>query len=597
MNVLAHAEPAGGAPLKDVVIASGVALVAVVLLAVFTVIFRRGGMNWLRSIARFSERLTGFPAWAIVPVAVTGVSAIVAAFGFYWDVSTHIDNGRDAGPFANPSHFFILFGLVGIALAGYLSGLLAQEEEGPKNGVRVLGWTFPTAGLLLLVCGVIALAGFPLDDVWHRLFGQDVTLWGPTHVQMVGGASLSTLGMWMLIREAAPYRTEGIDPAWFRHREIGLAGAFVIGLSTLQAEFDFAVPQFRLIYHPILIMLAATIGLVAARVRLGRWGALSAVLFYLVVRGTLSLLVGPVLGRTTLHFPLYLVEALLIEGVALALGTQNRLRFALASGAAVGTVGLAAEWGWSQVWMSNPWPAPLLSEAWVPVLAALGGAVIGTLIGSALNKDVGRFSLPRWVPAVAGVLAIGSLVYAAPMSLGEPVSARVTLDRATPDAERAVATVELTPKDAADDALWFHALAWQGLDWERGSSVLSHFEEVEPGVYRSQEPVPVSGDWKSLIRLHVDDHVTAVPMYLPEDPAIPAKEVPAPDSFERTFVADKDIVQREAVGGNNTLMRIGYSILLAIGIVWIASMGWGLARLANGAAQPKRKTHGGLATT
>ena len=48
--------------------------------------------------------------------------------------------------------------------------------------------------MLILVCSGIALAGFPLDDVWHRIFGQDVTLWGPTHLLLFGGASLSTLG-------------------------------------------------------------------------------------------------------------------------------------------------------------------------------------------------------------------------------------------------------------------------------------------------------------------------------------------------------------------------------------------------------------------
>ena len=42
-------------------------------------------------------------------------------------------------------------------------------------------------------CGLYALIGFPLDDIWHRIFGQDVTLWGPTHLMMIGGAGLSTL--------------------------------------------------------------------------------------------------------------------------------------------------------------------------------------------------------------------------------------------------------------------------------------------------------------------------------------------------------------------------------------------------------------------
>ena len=45
---------------------------------------------------------------------------------------------------------------------------------------------------------------FPVDDVWHRLFGQDVTLWSPTHVLMVGGGSLATLGRLDAARRGSP---------------------------------------------------------------------------------------------------------------------------------------------------------------------------------------------------------------------------------------------------------------------------------------------------------------------------------------------------------------------------------------------------------
>jgi hypothetical protein len=580
VELWAHSnEPAGGAALSEILIASVIAVIGLIVLAFFTRAYRAGGMNWLRSLGSFSERVSGLPAWAAIPVSVTAVSAIVAAFGFYWDVSTHIDNGRDAGPFANPSHFFILFGLVGIALAGYLSGLFATEK-GPEKNVSFAGWTFPIGGLLLLICGSIALLGFPLDDTWHRLFGQDVTLWGPTHIQMVGGASLSTLAMWILVRETDPYRREDYNPWFLRGHEIAIAGAFLIGLSTLQAEFDFAVPQFRLVYHPVLLMLASSIGLVAARIRLGRGGAVKAVLFFLLIRGVLSLLVGPVLGRITLHFPLYLVEALMVELAAVLVGAEKRTRFALASGLGIGTIGLAAEWAWSHVWMMNPWPAALLPEGAIAgLVAALGGAIVGALIGTALNGDA-ELRMPRKVAIAGGVAAVACLVYPAPMST-TPVVAHVTLDRATPDSERAIVNVRLDPPDAAENNLWFHSLAWQGLDWDRGSSVHSQMEETGPGTYRSQEPVPAGGDWKSLVRLHVDDRVMAVPIYLPEDPAIPAPEVPAEATFAREFVADKEIVQREAISDNIGLQRIAYGILLAIGIIWIASMGWGLARLVH----------------
>ncbi|MDQ3306118.1 MAG: hypothetical protein M3535_09110 [Actinomycetota bacterium] len=33
------------------------------------------------------------------------------------------------------------------------------------------------------------LAAFPLDELWHRAFGIDVTLWSPTHLMLVGAGS------------------------------------------------------------------------------------------------------------------------------------------------------------------------------------------------------------------------------------------------------------------------------------------------------------------------------------------------------------------------------------------------------------------------
>ena len=68
----------------------------------------------------------------------------------------------------------------------------------------------------MLVCGSVALIGFPLDAIWHALFGEDVTLWGPTHLLMIGGAGLSTLGLWMVVRQGLevgrPRRTARRDP-------------------------------------------------------------------------------------------------------------------------------------------------------------------------------------------------------------------------------------------------------------------------------------------------------------------------------------------------------------------------------------------------
>ena len=119
-----------------------------------------------------------------------------------WDISLHIGVGRDEGPLANPAHFLILFGLFGVFAGGVLACAMPLDEKPGPAAVRFLkGWDVPVGGILLTAAGFYALLGFPLDDVWHRLFGQDVTLWGPTHLMLIGGAGLSIVGLLVLEQE------------------------------------------------------------------------------------------------------------------------------------------------------------------------------------------------------------------------------------------------------------------------------------------------------------------------------------------------------------------------------------------------------------
>ncbi len=590
MFYLAYDGPAGGAPTQDLIAASIVGLIGLALAVFVAYRYRKGKMAPLRWASATSERIGGLPSWSVLPSLVAGISLLIAVFGFYWDVSTHIDNGRDSGPFANPAHWFILIGLLGITTAGYLALLLGDRKASPY-ALRAGTWTISLGGGLVLLCGLIALAGFPLDDVWHRLFGQDVTLWGPTHIQMVGGASLTTLCMWVLFRET---EVGSAGKSWARRmlsqRETFIAGAFLLGLSTLQGEFDFGVPQFNLLYHPILVMLAAGIGLTTARVRLGRGGAVKAVTFFLVARVILWLLVGPILGRIDLHFPLYMAEALLVEAIALRVSPTRPLRFALVSGAAVGTIGLAAEWGWSHLWMPIPWPAALFPEAAVfGLIAAVSGALIGTWIGRALAQTKDQ-RLPRWTVAAATLIAIGCIAYPAGTT-SRAITADVELSgQSTIDGDpHAFVTVHLQPSDAAEDALWFHALAYQGKDWRRGESPIIDMIETEPGTYMSADLVPVGAGWKTMVRLHAGRSIMALPIFLPADTGIPAEEVSASQSFTRSFGDDKAILQREAVGGNAGLQRVGYGLLALIAFAWLASITVALIRFRRGPATRRKR--------
>ena len=583
-------EPAGGAPTQDLV--GGAAVAALLTIAVLWVgwAHRTGRISFVSRLADFAARVSGLPRWAALPAAVTGGSQLIAVFGFYWDVAKHIDTGRDPGPFGTLAHYPILIGLGGIALGGLLAIVLSTGRDTPTS-VRVgRDWPVPLGGVLILVCGVAALSGFPLDDVWHRIFGQDVTLWGPTHVLMVGGASLSTLGVWVLLVEGGRVRTPGsglkyADLLW-KLRTLSIAGAFLIGMSTLQGEFDYGVPQFQLVFQPILIALAAGVALVSARVKLGRGGALGSVAFYVLLFGGLSLIIGPVFGLSTLHFPLYIAEGLLVELVAWRLSPKAKpITFGAVSGVAIGTIGLAAEWGWSHVWMPLPWPASLLPEAVILALAAgVAGGVIGGFIGRALSADgvhpVQR--VPRWVLPAAALVAIACIAFPLPMDTGSPTSASIALTNAAGPPHRTVnATVRLTPKGAADHADWLTATAWQG-----GSLVVDRLKRIGDGVYTTTQPIPVYGKWKAMLRMENGRGVVAAPIFLPADPAIPAKGVPARSGVTRPFVRDKAVLQREAVGGSSTLAIPAYALLAAIVLAWLLVLGWGLRRLEKTAGEP-----------
>jgi hypothetical protein len=582
----AATEPAGGAATGDIVFATLGAAILTTLLLALGIGHRSGRVKVLGQVADWTERKTGLPAWAALPGLISTGALIVALLGMYWDIALHIDEGRDAGPLANPAHYLILAGLFGVFMSGFLAIVLPSSRPGP-SAVRITrDWYAPVGGVMLFACGAFSLSGFPLDDFWHRLFGQDVTLWGPTHMMLIGGAAMTLVGRSVLLVEGARVaRAEhgpagkGATPGLMRIQRAGLVGAFLIGLSAFQAEFDFGVPQFDLLFQPMLIMLAASVALVAARIWAGPGGALVAVALYIVVRGGVSVMVGPVFGETTPHLPLYVAEAALVELVALRGLTARPLAFGAVAGVAIGTVGLAAEWGWSHVWMPLPWPTAMLPQALaVGLMTAVAGGLIGAVIGSALASD--RVPRPRGaMPAVvAASLAVALLIgYGLQTSPSPGESARVTLTDVGGAGGRHVAVrIELQPRSAADDARWLTVTAWQG-----GGFVLDRLERVRPGVYTTTKPIPVHGEWKALLRLHRGDSIQGVPIFLPRDAAIPAPEVPAERRFVRTFVPDKRLLQREAKDGTSpALSAAAYGTVLAIALALLGGLAWGLGRLA-----------------
>ena len=385
--------PAGGAAIGEVILATVVGLIGTALVLGPVLLYRADKLPGLGRLADRVGALVGLPGWAAFPLAIQGGALITAVFGMYWDISIHIDNGRDEGPLANPAHWFILIGLMGVMAAGIFG--IALNRTPLRSSVRVpgLGDHAPAGAIIVAACGAFSLTAFPLDDVWHRIFGQDVTLYSPTHLMLITGASLSSFGALAMYRESLEESDETmVVPARAGWLLAPLAGAMLIGLNTFLAEFDFAVPQWRLDVQPVGMALAAGIALVSARLVIGPYGALATVGFFLLLRGVLFVLVGPIFGNTEPRFPLYLAAAVAVELAAVALVRNGRsvaqmpVQFGLICGALIGTVGIAAEWGWTHVWFVHPWPASMLPEAALLALAmALAAGTIGGFVGRALT--------------------------------------------------------------------------------------------------------------------------------------------------------------------------------------------------------------------
>jgi hypothetical protein len=604
---VAAARPAGGAALGQVALATGFATAMTAALLWLGMGHRNGSNRVLARAAGFTERVSGLPGWAALPGAVSNVGLLTAVFGMYWDIALHIDNGRDPGPLANPAHYFILLGLFAIFAAGWLSICLPTEKPG-RAALRITrDWEAPVGGVLLMACSSFALLGFPLDDVWHRLFGQDVTLWGPTHMMMIGGAGMSLIGILVLLVEGHGARR---GPAEARHEEAGdsartqpprglvqiaslrkarliaASGGLLVGLSTFQGEFDFGVPQFRLEFEPVLLALAAGLALVATRVIIGRGAALGAVVFFWAIRGGLALLVGGIFGETTPHIPLYVAEALTVEALAFAVPVDT-YRFGAIAGALIGSVGTLTEAWWSHVAMPIPWPAHFLPSALaLSVPAGIAAGLLGAFAGAGLRlRGEVLASRAGWLPAAGSLAAIVAIfAFIAPTSVPAGVSAHVTL---APAGEgRVIPTVRYQPAGAVQGPDWLDAIAWQG----HGVRALTPLKQIAPGVYRAGQAVPVGGEWKALLRFHRGREMAVAPIYMPADAAIPgAKEIPATPSFDRALVADKTLLQRERKTDVPLWTWGAMSMVVAaLSLLLLSTLGWGLVRLARrtGSDQP-----------
>jgi hypothetical protein len=166
---------------------------------------------------------------------------VMGAWGLHWDIQWHLRIGRDS--FWIPPH---LMTYASVALVVVLSfGLLAAgtarqgspRDMGPR--FRMLGLV-GTRGAHLAAWGIaLTVLAAPIDDLWHRLFGLDVTLWSPPHLLGLAGAAVNSLGCVVLARELYP-----------RGGRTALAAAVISGALFYGVLRVVVGPAFDLAYAP-----------------------------------------------------------------------------------------------------------------------------------------------------------------------------------------------------------------------------------------------------------------------------------------------------------------------------------------------------------
>lgn len=138
--------------------------------------------------------------WTLIAAKLAG------GWGVQWDIRWHLSVGRDS--FWIPPHL-VTYAAVAIGV-GVAWAVLVADTRRARCGRQVpgavsVGGLWGTPGFHLAAWGLaLTVAAAPVDDLWHRLFGPDVSLWSPPHLLGLAGAQVNTVGCLVIARELWP---------------------------------------------------------------------------------------------------------------------------------------------------------------------------------------------------------------------------------------------------------------------------------------------------------------------------------------------------------------------------------------------------------
>ena len=200
-----------------------------------------------------------------VPIQLPLVGCLFRYFGFQWDIAWHILIGRDS--FWLPPHWMVYFGVALVLVSGLFPIWRGRGRA-------------PMGSYLLASSALAQITAAPIDDLWHRLYGIDNTLWSPPHLAFILSGSVTPLALMLLLRghhlSNAPIGRGWLDStlvlSWRPHQLLRNPSLMLCGLSL--AWLDFTLTEFRFhlpqqifpwdfaLFPPIMITIALLAGLI-----------------------------------------------------------------------------------------------------------------------------------------------------------------------------------------------------------------------------------------------------------------------------------------------------------------------------------------------
>jgi hypothetical protein len=358
-------------------------------------------------------------------IPITGY--LLQLLAFEWDTLWHTRNLRES--FWTPSHLGVYLGVM-LVFASGLIPIVVNRGRVPL-GQYVLGFS-----------GLAQLSMAPVDDLWHRLYGIDNTLWSFPHLVFMLGGAVSVLGVILLLPTASAANSVGTGgsgqsapglsntqrllgwsgPSLLREPSLPLFGLFLSGIDLTLLEFELNIPPpfwpWDFALYPPLIIGAALLAGVAGLAMTGRVGAITTVcLAFTLLQSVINLELAALRFRTLPTIPLLLPGAVVADLLVLALARVPLPPRVVLASSAFGVIFYVVQPFYTAVfplpdpiqytslstvahWFDPPpWTAAMIHRSWpfALILTPLAASA-GLLLGQAMRAS--RVAAPRWTMGI-----------------------------------------------------------------------------------------------------------------------------------------------------------------------------------------------------